>query len=89
MALLKDEKAEIVKAYGKDEKDTGSSAVQVALLTKRINDLTEHLKVNKHDYSSKRALFVLVGKRSGLLHYIDSQDHDAYLELIKKLGIRK
>lgn len=89
MAISKEEKAAFVKEFGKDEKDTGNTKVQIAILTKRINDLNQHLKDNKHDYSSKRALFVLVGERSGLLNYINKNDHSEYLELIKKLGIRK
>jgi small subunit ribosomal protein S15 len=89
MALSKEETEKIVKEYGKDEKDTGATAVQVALLTKRINDLNQHLLDNKHDYSSKRSLFVLVGKRAGLLEYLDGKDHNAYVELTKKLNIRK
>jgi len=89
MALEKLVIEDIVKEYGKDGKDTGSTQVQVAIITKRINELTEHLKVNIHDFCSKRALFILVGQRRGLLSYLDRNDHAAYLELIKKLGIRK
>jgi len=89
MALEKTVIEEIVKEYGKDGKDTGSTEVQVAIITKRINELTEHLKVNIHDYCSKRALFILVGQRRGLLSYLDRKDHAAYLDLIKKLKIRK
>lgn len=89
MALEKNEIAEIVKEFGENENDTGSTKVQVALITRRIKQLSEHLKVNTHDYCSKRALFVLVGQRRGLLSYLDNKDHSAYLELIKKLGIRK
>ena len=89
MALQKEETASLIKEFGKDEKDTGSTEVQIAILTKRINDLNDHLKTNKHDYSSKRALFVLVGQRSGLLNYLNKNNHDSYLALIKKLGIRK
>ncbi len=89
MALAKEQINAIVKEFGKDEKDTGSAKVQVALLSERIKELTEHLKANKHDYASKRALFILVGQRHGLLSYIDSNNHEEYLELINKLGIRK
>ena len=89
MALNKTEITEIVKEFGENEKDTGSSKVQVALLTARIKQLTEHLKTNKHDYASKRSLFILVGQRRGLLDYIDRSNHEEYLELIAKLGIRK
>ncbi len=87
--LTKEEKAKLVKEFGANEKDTGNVKVQIAILTKEINDLTEHLKANKHDFASKRALFVKVGQRSGFLSYLDKKDHTAYLELIKKLGIRK
>lgn len=89
MALAKEQINAIVKEFGKDEKDTGSAKVQVALLSERIKELTEHLKANKHDYASKRALFILIGQRRGLLSYIDSNNHEEYLELINKLGIRK
>ena len=89
MTLAKEKVAQIVKEFGKDEKDTGCPEVQVAILTERIKQLTEHLKVNKHDYSSKRALFILVGQRRGLLNYIDSNDHEKYVALVTKLGLRK
>ena len=70
MAVTKERKAELVKKFGKDEKDTGSSKVQIAILTDEINDLTEHLKVHKHDYHSKRGLLMKVGKRRSLLDYL-------------------
>ena len=89
MALSKEEKAKIVKEFGKDEKDTGSMEVQIAILTKEINDLTEHLKVHIHDFHSKRGLLMKVGKRRKLLDYLKSNDVVAYRELIEKLGIRK
>lgn len=69
--------------------DTGSSAVQVGIMTERIKELTEHLKVNKKDFAARRGLLVLVGKRRRLLKYIADQDGQAYLDLIKKLGIRR
>lgn len=81
-------KQEIVKAYGKNEKDTGSAAVQVAILTKKISELTEHLKSNKKDFATKRGLLMMVGKRKSLLAYIKSRNLDEYRDLIKKLGIR-
>lgn len=87
--LSKSEIAEIVKKYGKDEKDTGSVQVQVALLTVQINELTKHLKNNKKDASGRRGLFVLVGKRRGLLDYLNRKDRDAYVKLLAELGIRK
>ncbi len=77
MALAKDRVAEIVKKYGKDEKDTGSTEVQIALLTAQITDLTAHLKVHSHDHHSRRGLLKLVGKRRGLLDYLNAKDHDA------------
>lgn len=87
--LSKSEIAEIVKKYGKDEKDTGSVQVQIALLTVQINELTKHLKNNKKDASGRRGLFVLVGKRRGLLDYLNRKDRDAYVKLLAELGIRK
>ena len=87
--LSKSEIAEIVKKYGKNENDTGSIEVQIALLTKQINELTLHLKKNKKDASGRRGLFVLVGKRRGLLDYLNRKDRDAYIKLLAELGIRK
>ena len=83
MAVTKERKAELVKKFGKDEKDTGSSKVQIAILTDEINDLTEHLKVHKHDYHSKRGLLMKVGKRRSLLDYLKRTDVVSYRELIK------
>ena len=84
MAVTKERKAELVKKFGKDEKDTGSSKVQIAILTDEINDLTEHLKVHKHDYHSKRGLLMKVGKRRSLLDYLKRTDVVSYRELIKE-----
>ena len=81
-------KQEIVKKYGKDAKDTGSTAVQVAMMSKKISELTEHLKSNKNDYATKRGLLMMVGKRKRLLSYLKTQNLDEYRDLIKKLGIR-
>lgn len=81
-------KQEIVKTYGKNEKDTGSTAVQVAMMSQKISELTEHLKSNKKDFATKRGLLMMVGKRKRLLSYLKSQNLDEYRELIKKLGIR-
>ena len=89
MAITKERKAELVKTYGKNEQDTGSTKVQIAILTDEINDLTEHLKVHKHDYHSKRGLLMKVGKRRSLLDYLKANDVVSYRELIKELGIRK
>ncbi len=88
MSINLKNKQEIVKAFGKNEKDTGSSAVQVAMMTQKISELTEHLKSNKKDFATKRGLLMMVGKRKRLLAYIKSQNLDEYRELIKKLGIR-
>lgn len=87
--LSKAKVAEIVKKYGKDEKDTGSVEVQIALLTEQINELTKHLKNNKKDASGRRGLFVLVGKRRGLLDYLNRTDRDSYIKLLTELKIRK
>ena len=89
MAVSKETKAKLVKEFGKDAKDTGSSKVQIAILTEEINDLTEHLKVHKHDFHSKRGLLMKVGKRRSLLDYLKRTDVVSYRELIKKLNIRK
>lgn len=88
MSINLKNKQEVVKEFGKNEKDTGSSAVQVAMMTKKISELTEHLKANKKDFATKRGLLMMVGKRKRLLAYIKSQNLDEYRELIKKLGIR-
>ena len=89
MALTKDKKAEIIKKYQLDDKDTGSVEVQVALLTERINELNEHLKVHKHDFHSNRGLLKMVGKRKSLLSYLAKTDVQRYRDLVKKLGLRK
>lgn len=81
-------KQEIIKKYGENEKDTGSTAVQVAMMSKKINELTEHLKVNKKDFATKRGLLMMVGRRKRLLSYLKSQNVEEYRDLIKKLGIR-
>ena len=89
MAISKERKAELVKKFGKTETDTGSTKVQIAILTDEINDLTEHLKVHTHDYHSKRGLLMKVGKRRSLLDYLKDNDVVSYRELIKELNIRK
>ena len=89
MAVTKERKAELIKEFGKSEKNSGSTEAQIAVLTERINDLTEHLKVHIHDYHSKRGLQMMVGKRRSLLDYLKEKDVEAYRELIKKLKIRK
>ena len=82
-------KQEIINQYRRDEKDTGSSEVQIALLTERINELTEHLKVHKKDNHSRRGMLKMVGKRRNLLNYLAKKDEEAYKDLVKKLGLRK
>ncbi len=82
-------KQEVVAKFGRDSKDTGSPEVQVALLTERINHLTEHLKVHKKDHHSRRGLLKMVGQRKGLLNYIKQRDIVKYRELIAELGLRK
>ena len=83
------DKKEIIAKYGRDEKDTGSPEVQVALLTGRINHLTEHLRTHKKDFHSRRGLLKLVGQRRGLLDYIAQKNVVRYRELIGELGLRK
>ena len=87
--MTTERKAEIIKEYGRTPNDTGSPEVQVALLTERINVLTEHLKENKKDHHSRRGLLEMVGKRRGLLDYLKKNDLEGYRALIAKLGIRK
>jgi len=87
--LSKERKAEIIKEFGRTPQDTGSPEVQIALLTERINQLTEHLKNNKKDHHSRRGLFKMVGQRRGFLEYLKKTDIDAYRELIERLNIRK
>lgn len=87
--LSKEKIAELVKEFGKDEKDTGCTAVQIAILTNRITALTNHLKEHKHDYACRRGLFILVGKRRSLLDYLIKEDREAYVKLIAALKIRK
>ena len=85
----KQRKLEIIGQFGKDTKDTGSSEVQIALLTERINELNGHLKVHKKDHHSRRGLLKMVGQRRGLLKYLKAKDIEAYRKLIAKLGLRK
>lgn len=87
--ITSEKKAEVSKDHKAHDKDTGSPAVQVAIMTTRIAELTTHMKVNAHDFAARRALLQLVGKRKRLLKYIADQDGEAYLSLIKKLGIRR
>jgi len=89
MALTKEKKLEIVKKFGKDEHDTGSIEVQIALLTEEINTLTEHFKEHKHDHHSKRGLLRKVGQRRSLLNYLIKNDVTRYRAIVKDLGLRK
>ena len=87
--MLKEEKQTVIQDNARHEGDTGSPEVQIAILTKRINDLTEHLKVHKKDHHSRRGLLKMVGQRRGLLDYLKKSDLEGYRALIEKLGIRK
>jgi small subunit ribosomal protein S15 len=89
MSITKEEKQALIKEYGKDEHDTGTPEVQVAILTTQIRNLTEHLKLFKKDHHSRRGLLKMVGKRRRLLKYLQRQDYERYKVLIQKLGIRK
>ena len=87
--ISKEKKAEIIKAYGRTPEDTGSPAVQIAILTERIRELTEHLKVNKKDHHSRRGMLKMIGQRRNLLAYLQKKDLEGYRALIEKLGLRK
>lgn len=90
MSTLTPEKTqEIVTRFGENDTDTGSTSVQVALLTQRINDLTEHLRGHKRDHASRRGLLMLVGRRRRFLNYMQKSDLDGYRQLVKDLGLRK
>jgi len=89
MALTKEQKNAIIKEYGLSEADTGSTEVQIALLTARIQELTEHFKVHKKDHASRRGLLKLVGQRRKLLKYLMKTDLDKYRSLLEKLNLRK
>ena len=89
MAVTKERKAEIAQKFGKNENDTGSPEVQVALLTENINNLTEHFKTHKKDHAGRRGLLKMVGQRRNLLNYIRQQDVDRYRTIVKELGLRK
>lgn len=84
-----DEKKTIIKDYSRHEKDTGSSEVQIAIMTARIKELTEHFKTHKKDHHSRRGLLKLVGRRRRLLEYLKKRDHEGYKKLISRLGVRK
>ncbi len=88
LSITREKTAELVKEFGKSATDSGSAEVQVAILSERIRNLTEHLKVHKKDNHTRRGLMMLIGKRRGMLKYIKNRNIDEYRELIKKLGIR-
>ena len=89
MSLTKEKKQELISKHGRSEGDTGSAEVQVALMTERINELTEHLRTHKKDHHSRRGLLMLVGKRRRLLKYLQASDIDRYRALIQQLGLRR
>ena len=89
MPLTAEQKSEVAQNFGKDAKDTGSTAVQVALLTKRIEELSEHLQTHKKDHHGRRGLLMMVGKRKRLLSYLERTDYEAYKDLIARLGLRR
>ena len=88
-SLTAERKTEIITRFGESPQDTGNTKVQIALLTARINDLTEHLRTHRKDHHSRRGLLMLVGKRRRLLNYMQRHDLDAYRELIRELGLRR
>ncbi|HVS29082.1 MAG TPA: 30S ribosomal protein S15 [Solirubrobacteraceae bacterium] len=89
MSITKERTQEIVTSFGKDERDTGAAEVQIALMTERINELTEHLRGHSKDHHSRRGLLMLVGRRRRLLRYVQRRDLEGYRELVRKLGLRK
>ncbi len=89
MTLTVEQKREVIQQFGKNDTDTGSPEVQIALLTRRINHLTEHLREHRHDHHSRRGLLMLVGQRRRLLNYLQAKDLDRYRALIKELGLRR
>ena len=89
MALTKEAKQEVVGAHGRNSADTGSAQVQIALLTRRIQELTEHLRTHRKDHHSRRGLLKLVGQRRRLLNYLQKRDLEGYRSLIKELGLRR
>ena len=89
MTLTVEQKREVIQQFGKNDTDTGSPEVQIALLTRRINHLTEHLREHKHDHHSRRGLLMLVGQRRRLLNYFAKKDLEGYRALIRELGLRR
>ena len=89
MSITKDRKTDIIGQFRRESTDTGSPEVQIALLTARITELTEHLRTHKKDHASRRGLLMMVSKRSGLLNYLKNKERGRYLSVINKLGLRK
>jgi small subunit ribosomal protein S15 len=89
MTMTAEEKQEVVARFGRDGADTGRTEVQVALLTRRINHLTEHVRTHKHDHHSRRGLLMLVGRRRRFLNYLQKSDLEGYRRLVRELGLRK
>ena len=89
MALTKEAKLDLIAKHGRNETDTGSPEVQIAMLTQRINELTEHLRTHRHDHYSRRGLLKLVGRRRRFLNYLQKHNHEGYRALIKELGLRR
>jgi small subunit ribosomal protein S15 len=89
MSLTQEDKRALTEQFGKDANDTGATEVQIALLTRRINDLTEHLREHKHDHHSRRGLLMLVGRRRRFLNYLQKKDLERYRSLIRELGLRR
>ena len=89
MALTKEAKQDLIKKHGRSDTDTGSPEVQIAMLTRRINELTEHLRTHKHDHYSRRGLLKLVGRRRRFLNYLQKHNLEGYRALIKELGLRR
>ncbi len=89
MTLTQEDKRAVAEQFGKDANDTGATEVQIALLTRRINDLTEHLREHKHDHHSRRGLLMLVGRRRRFLNYLQKKDLERYRSLIRELGLRR
>jgi small subunit ribosomal protein S15 len=89
MTLTQEDKRAVTEQFGKDANDTGATEVQIALLTRRINDLTEHLRTHKHEHHSRRGLLMLVGRRRRFLNYLQKKDLERYRSLIRELGLRR
>jgi small subunit ribosomal protein S15 len=89
MSLTAEEKQEVVARFGRDATDTGRTEVQIALLTRRINHLTDHVRTHKHDHHSRRGLLMLVGRRRRFLNYLQKSDLEGYRRLVRELGLRK